>query len=776
MEQVVANAASDNLQAAKEEAGKAIDEMPNLSDEQKDNAHQAVNDATDVAAVEKVLGDAISLNDENNPTFLDSLFNMVGNIVGGIWDVITAIPKGLLEALKSVVSSLGDYHFTLESAPAALTGAALVIWEAAVEIIHAPLSFLSNLVQWITGFTTGVLGGIWGPLGLIPHFLNGVLIIIDGVFNAAKAIIESIGVGVISIPAIITGSIAWAINLGKGLCAVLSGDSSAMEEFINNISQSLSQNPLIPLLLGDLFVAIMLIPKLAVEGIGVAAEWILGIITGILQVIPGIIPVAGIVSDLPLAIDGVVIAIHYGVSNVVNLITKLGMALIMGIPIGISTGTSLVTIVESFIKGMLGLSSDEDVASNPINDFIDDIINFIDSPISGIGEIISSIVSGIGQFISNPLGTIGDMIQGVIDLILSPFKGIIDAVGSFVDFITSPFEAAGGFIGDIIEGIGNIISNPFGAIGEMVQNVIDLIISPFKGIIDAVGSIINVVTHPVDAIFNLIGDSVGLAFKFITDPLGTITELFNNVIDTILSPFKGIIDFVGSIIYGITHPLETLANIFNDIVAKIFGGSSTETTEVVAESFNAIIDTVETAVEVATPAAKAVDDLLVHAEATVEKILSAPVELVFGENNENSVSVNELAEITSTLNELAGYADTNVVSLTDMAEAKPSQVAVTPAVSEELTATADVQPSQEAITPAVSEELTAVQLTSLLEENSPSEVDLDSLIGTESTLTVAETHIPEQQHSVEETGGYSVLNKIITQLQLNEDSYHFAAA
>ncbi|MEM0707076.1 hypothetical protein AAGT82_22015, partial [Enterobacter quasihormaechei] len=792
VEKALADAEKDNLQSAKDDANKAIDDMAYLSDEQKDNAHQSVNDATDVAGVEQAVADASSLNHEDEPSFLDSLFNMVGNIVGGIWDVIIAIPKGLLEALKSVVSLLSDYHFSLESGPAALTGAALIIWETIVEVIHAPLSFLSNLVQWITGFTTGLLAGVWGPLGFIPHFLNGVLIIVDGIFNSAKIIIETIGVGVISIPAIITGAIAWCITLAKGIGAVFSGDSSAMEDFISSLSQSLSQNPLIPLVLGDIFVGIMVIPKLAVEVIGVVAEWILGVITAFLQFVPGLIPVASVVSDFPLAIDGVVIAIHYGLSNVVNLITKLGMALIMGIPIGISTGTSLVSIVESFVKGLLGISSDENVASNPVNDIIDNIIAFIESPISGTGDLISSISSSIGQFFSNPIGTIGDLIQGTIDLILSPFKDIIDAIGSVFDSITSPFEDIGnilngimegignllgnpfGAIGDIfqgvidlvlspfkdiidaagsifdfimnpfetvgniisgvMEGIGNIISNPFGAVGDIFQGIIDLVLSPFKGIIDTVNSVINVVLNPVDAILGLIGDPVGMAFNFMTNPVGTITDLINNVIDTVLSPFKGIIDFVGSLIYGVTHPLETISNIFNDIIGTIFGGSSGESAADVAEAFNTVIDDVET---------------------TVDNFVESPATFVMGENIDNTLTMNDLVEISSTLDTLAGYADTNVVSLSVMA---------------------DAQPSLDAAMPAVNEELTDVQLASLLEENQSGELDLDSLIGAENDLNVAETNTPDAQHSVEDTGGYNVLDKIISQIQLSEDNYSFAAA
>ncbi|WP_368544988.1 hypothetical protein [Enterobacter soli] len=792
VEKALADAEKDNLQSAKDDANKAIDDMAYLSDEQKDNAHQAVNDATDVAGVEQAVADASSLNHEDEPSFLDSLFNMVGNFVGGIWDVIIAIPKGILEALKSVISLLGDYHFSLESGPAALTGVALIAWEAIVEVIHAPLSFLSNLVQWITGFTTGLLAGVWGPLGLIPHILNGILIIVDGIFNTAKIIIESIGVGVITIPGIITGAIAWVITLSKGIGAVLSGDSSAMEDFISALSESLSKNPLIPLILGDIFVAIMVIPKLAVEGISVVAEWILGIITGFLQVIPGLIPVASVVSDFPLAIDGVVIAIHYGLSSVVNLITKLGMALIMGIPIGISTGTSLVAIVESFVKGLLGITSDEDIASNPVNDIIDNIIAFIESPISGTGDLISSILGSIGQFFSNPIGAIGDFIQGAIDLILSPFKGIIDAIGSVFDFITSPlggigdifngimegignilgnpfgaigdifqgvidlittpfkgiidavgsvfdfimspFETVGNIIGGVMEGIGNILGNPFGAVGDIFQGIIDLILSPFKGIMDIVNSVIGVVLNPVDAILGLIGDPVGMAWNFMTNPVGTITDLINNVIDTVLSPFKGIIDFVGSLIYDVTHPLETISNIFNNIIGMIFGGSSGESAEEVVEAYNTVIDNVETA---------------------VDNFVESPATFVLGENTENTLTMKDLVEISATLDTLAGSADTNVVSLTAMDEA---------------------QPSLDASLPAVNEELTDGQIASLLEENQPGEIDLDSLIGAETDLVVAETNTPDAQNSVEDTGGYNVLDKIISQLQLSEDNYNLAAA
>ncbi|MEE9955928.1 GA module-containing protein, partial [Enterobacter quasihormaechei] len=48
----------DNLDAAKDEANKAIDDMPHLSDEQKDDAHKAVDEATTVEEVNKAVDDA----------------------------------------------------------------------------------------------------------------------------------------------------------------------------------------------------------------------------------------------------------------------------------------------------------------------------------------------------------------------------------------------------------------------------------------------------------------------------------------------------------------------------------------------------------------------------------------------------------------------------------------------------------------------------------------------------------------------------------------------
>ncbi|EPL2248047.1 hypothetical protein WJC50_000790, partial [Klebsiella aerogenes] len=747
LEQALADATSDNLDGAKDSANKAIDAMDNLSQDEKDAAHQAVNDATDIAGVEKAQADAASLNAENEPSILE-------DIISGIWNAIIAIPKGLLEALKSVIPMLSDYHFLLETAPAALTGAALIAWEAFVEVIHVPLSFISNMVQWVTGFITGILGGIWGPLGTIPQIFNGILILVDGLANGFKIIVESIGVGLISLPAIITGAIGWVITLVKGFTALLNGDSSAMEDFVSDFSQSLLQNPLIPLALGDLFVAIMAIPKLGVEAISVIAEWILGIITGVMQFIPGLIPVVSVLSDFTLAIDGVLIAIHYGLSNVVNLITKLGMALIMGLPIAMSTGTSAINLIEAFIKGMLGLNTDSDTPDTPINSFIDSLIDFISSPIEGVKNIFSSISNSIQDFFKDPAAFIGNMIQSAIDVILAPCKFIIDAVGSIIDFIVSPFEAIGKVIGNLIECIGDFLSDPFGAIGNVFQDIMDIILAPCKFFIDTVSSIFNFITNPIDSIVKLLGDPLTLMVKFISDPVGTVTDLFNSVIDGILSPFKGIIDFISEVIYGITHPLETISNLINDIVAKIFGGSSND--NVAASSLNTLAETVESAAEAAKPAAESLDKLLVSAEKAVDNLLEQSV----GEGSERSLSTDDLSNITSTLNELATYSDSNVTSLNEMVDSQASQ------------ASQDSQASKE----AVNEELTDEQLASLTEENNANEINLDSLVGEENNSVVAENKVSEQQQNVEDSGEYNALNQVVNQLQLNEEHYQFAAA
>ncbi len=85
-EQALADATSDNLDGAKDSANKAIDAMDNLSGDEKDAAHQAVNDATDIAGVEKAQADAASLNAENEPSITE-------DIISGIWNAIIAIPK-----------------------------------------------------------------------------------------------------------------------------------------------------------------------------------------------------------------------------------------------------------------------------------------------------------------------------------------------------------------------------------------------------------------------------------------------------------------------------------------------------------------------------------------------------------------------------------------------------------------------------------------------------------------------------------------------------------
>ncbi len=55
-------AAKKTLRKAKADAYQAIDDMAYLSDEQKEAARRAVKDATDPAGVEKALADAVATN------------------------------------------------------------------------------------------------------------------------------------------------------------------------------------------------------------------------------------------------------------------------------------------------------------------------------------------------------------------------------------------------------------------------------------------------------------------------------------------------------------------------------------------------------------------------------------------------------------------------------------------------------------------------------------------------------------------------------------------
>jgi hypothetical protein len=72
--------------------------------------------------------------------------------------------------------------------------------------------------------------------------------------------------------------------------------------------------------------------------------------------------------------------------------------------------------------------------------------------------------------------------------------------------------------------------------------------------------------------------------------------------------------------------------------------------------------------------------------------------------------------------------------------------------------------------------LTDEQLASLTEENNANDINLDSLVGEENNSVVAENKVTEQQQGAEDSGEYNSLNQIVNQLQLNEESYQYAAA
>lgn len=223
-----------NLIAAKERANKAIDEMANLTAQQKADAHKAVEDATSVAQIDKILSDTTALNENSEdtpPSFLDQIIQAIDNIATSIWDVVTAIPKGILSAIKNVVSFISGDNFVTQ-----FIDKVLDFIDSPSSIIDGIKGIASSIVDTITKAISDPIGTISGIISDIFDFVTapfkGIIDTISSIFDAIIHPIDTITKVVSSVVDFIKDFVSdpWGTIVGKNSDSSPSAVKSALAE------------------------------------------------------------------------------------------------------------------------------------------------------------------------------------------------------------------------------------------------------------------------------------------------------------------------------------------------------------------------------------------------------------------------------------------------------------------------------------------------------------------------------------------------------------------
>lgn len=207
----LAEAHVSNLNGAKEGAHKAIDEMANLSIQQKEEAHKAIDDAVSVPQVDQTLADTAQLNEDGiamdpPPSFLDQITQAIENIATAIWEKVTAIPKQILLFVKNIISTFDDK----------IIGSI----DKILDFIDSPMEFVGNIIETIKQ-TVGtaidkivsIISDPFGAIGdLIDHFMNKIDYIINLPGNLINDTIDTIADHFYSKVVIISDTVNWVID------------------------------------------------------------------------------------------------------------------------------------------------------------------------------------------------------------------------------------------------------------------------------------------------------------------------------------------------------------------------------------------------------------------------------------------------------------------------------------------------------------------------------------------------------------------------------------
>ena len=201
-----------NLNGAKEGAHKAIDEMANLSVQQKEEAHKAIDDAASLPQVEQTLADTTQLNQDGItegptlPSFLDQITQAIENIATAIWDKVTAIPKQILLFVKNIISTFDDK--------------VIGFIDKILDFIDSPLEFVGNIIESIKQTVetaidkiVSIISDPFGAIGdVIDHFMTKIDYIISLPGNIINDTINTVVDHLSSKVTFVSETVNWVVD------------------------------------------------------------------------------------------------------------------------------------------------------------------------------------------------------------------------------------------------------------------------------------------------------------------------------------------------------------------------------------------------------------------------------------------------------------------------------------------------------------------------------------------------------------------------------------
>lgn len=420
------------------------------------------------------------------------------------WDEVA---RGLVTLGGSLLIIAGAMALMKTAIPGAL---ALIVVAAALAVLTPVLMALGSMSLEEIGKSLLMLAGVFVVLGVAALVLGPLVPVILGLAGS----LALLGVACIAIG-------AGAVLLGAGLAAIataVAASGGAITVFVASIIS------LIPYLIEQIGVGIIKLCEVISGSAAAICEAVAVIIVAVVDALVAAVPslVEGVLVLLTSLLGSLIEHLPTIVAQLVVLVVKLLELLVEHVPTlmgalfaligaviqGLADNIGaivqpLVNLIVSIVQGIVDIIGPiiQNVIA-PLVQLLTDILSSIAVVITAVGVAINIALQGVANVFDSIFNGIATVITSVGDTIRNVLDGISETVTSIGDAIKTSLEGLADTFDSVFNGIAEVIDS----VGSSIKNVLDGI----AGVIDSIG----------EAALN-----AGTGFENLANGVKTITEL-----------------------------------------------------------------------------------------------------------------------------------------------------------------------------------------------------------------------------------------------------------
>ena len=446
------------------------------------------------------------------------------HIMSGLsWEEIA---RGLVALGGSLLIIAGAMALMKTALPGAL---AMTVVAASLAVLAPVLMALGSMSLVEIGKSLLMLAGVFAVLGLAALILQPLIPAIIGL----AASLALLGVACVAIG-------AGAVMLGAGLAAIATAvavSGGAITVFVASIIS------LIPYLIEQIGVGIIKLCEV-ISGSGAAicdavAVIIVAVVDALVEAVPTLVD--GVLVLLTTLLGSLIEHLPTIVTQLVTLLVQLLGLLTEHVPTLIG---SLLTFIGAIIQG---IADNIGVIVQPIVNLVVAIVQgvvdiigpIITNVIAPIVQLIADILSSIAVVITSVAIAINIALQGLATVFDTIFNGIATVITSIGDTIKTIFEG----ISETVSSVGEAIGNSLTALGDAFDSVFNGISEVITSVGDSIKSVLDGIAGVIDSIGEA-ALNAGTGFENLAKGVKTITEL--NLVDMAAS-MAAVADGLGDI-------------------------------------------------------------------------------------------------------------------------------------------------------------------------------------------------------------------------------------